>query len=326
MQRFTPQHIEEANEVLQGVGLNVAGQQIEAGGDLGAQLSANQVAGGHIKFLSLHMERRVHFIGDAMPGHVPFAVMRRGDSFYHGQASFGHDLCGFCSRVRTNTDVHWVGTMEIIYVPNLQLHYYLEQCGAHAALERIQRFNNRPFFSTKNSLDKREFLRMHRLGLEGKIDCDEQIMDMLLIILNDPLGINNPDFEVVDFDRSTVQAVIAAIRDNSRQRKKPLQLIDLLGLEAVTVQDTKLKKLMKGHLHGLSALNYQKFCRMQELYLSLQAGEFATVKEAIAAHRFRGFSIYADFANFYGRTPAEVLDLAPKCSEPDQTSEIGAAA
>ena len=326
MQRFTLKHIEEANEVLHGIGLNVAGQQIEAGGRLGAQLSANQVAGGHIKFLSLHFDRRVHFIGDAMPGYVPFAVMRSGDSYYHGAASFGNDLCGFCNRVRSNTDVHWVGTMEIIYVPNLQIHYYFEQCGAHRALERMERFNNRPFFSTADSVAKKEYLRMHRLGLQGKIECDEQIMDMLLIIMNDQQGLNNPEFESMDFDRATVQAVVQAIRENSRERKKPLQLIDLLGLDAVTVQDTKLKKLMKANLHGLNALNYQKFCRLQELYLSLRAGEFGTVKEAIAAHRFRGFSIYGDFANFFGATPAEVLESAPVCIERYQTSEIGAVA
>lgn len=303
MQRFTPKHIEDVNEVLHGVGLNVYGQQLEAAPKLGAELIANQTPGGQIKFLTLHFETRVHFMGDVMPGHIPFAVMRTGNSTYHGNDSQGHDLCGFGNKVRKTTDVHWVGTMDVLYVPTMLMRYHLECCGAERALERMERFNAVAFGPGM----QQEFLRMQQMGLKGQIQCDEQIMDMLHHMLNGPIDPTDPTTTDLDFDLLSLQTVVKAVRSNAKGRKAPLQMPDLLSLDGITVGETKLKKLFKDNLYGSTAVRYQKLCRMQELYLSLVNGEFATVEGAIKAHRFNSNKIYKEFYDFFGISPSDLL-------------------
>lgn len=303
MQRFTPKHIEDVNEVLHGVGLNVYGQQLEAATDLGAELLANQIQGGRVKFLTVHFETRVHFLGDIMPGHTPFAVMSSGDSTYHGDNTRGHEICGFGHKVRNSTDVHWVGTMSLIYVPTMLMRHHLECCGADRALERMQRFNAVPLdLSTQ-----REFLRMQRMGLQGQIQCDEQILDMLHHMLNGPIDRSDPVVPNIDFDLASLQAVVKAVRANAKERKKPLQMPELLSLDGITVGQTKLNKLFKDNLYGSTAVRYQKLCRMQELYLSLADGEFSDVKDAIKAHRFNSNKIYKEFYDFFGVSPSDLL-------------------
>ena len=173
--------IEQANEGFAALGLQVGGVQLEGGSRLNGLVQAAQC--GVVVFMRTSFDQRVHFTGQPMAGMAPFAVMSAGESWYHGDTSTGSDLCGFGDHCSSNTDTHWVGCMNVIYVPRDLLRFNLQQCGAVRAQQRLMSCNNVAFTGT----DHGEFLRMHSKGLAGAISRESQVIDMLTLMLDAPV-------------------------------------------------------------------------------------------------------------------------------------------
>ena len=298
--RLEPASIEECNEAFDSLGLKVFGVQLEDSRPLKPVLAATQV--GSCLVTSFSFQQRVHFTGSPRAGFTPFAVMASGDSWYHGEESFGRDLCGFGTHRRGSTDAHWVGEMAIVYVPAQLFEHQLEQCNFERALSRLRAGDNNVDFAPGG---REEFLRMHRLALSGELQEGEQLMDMLALMLNAPFRAGRP--EINEQDRRVVEAMVQGCR-NAANLRKPLSLTQMLALPGVDVGRTKLNSICKQHLHGLTGKEYMKRCRMACVNASLVRREFETVEEARTAHRFNGKGdFFGDYFRQFGEMPAVTL-------------------
>ena len=289
--------IEQANEGFAALGLKVGGVQLEGGSRLSGLVQANRC--GAVVFMSTNFDQRVHFTGQPMAGMTPFAVMSTGDSWYHGDTSTGSDLCGFGDNVRSTTDTHFVGRMDLIYVPSDLLRFNLQQCGAKRAQQRLMVCNNVAF----PSADRREYLRMHSKGLAGEISRESQVIDMLTLMLNAPVPFE-PVRESAE-DLASLRAFVEGCRRHAKDG--PASLSDIVGWEGVYLGKTQLNKLCQQR-YGLPTKDYFKRWRLEETRCALIKAEVESIDEV---RRIYGFNSRNQFASDYlavmGEKPSDTL-------------------
>lgn len=169
------------NEAFAALNLNIKGVQI-TDGQLHSTVAANKV--GNALVMSTSANRRVWFTGDPMPGMVPFAVMHRGSSWYHGDESDGTDLCGFCrdsaAAPSYGTDTHYDGEMRVIYLPEVLLRMGLEDCNATRAWSLLESRNAvklNPFYL-------KEFNLLFDKAMQGDVG-DNSLLNFILVSLQE---------------------------------------------------------------------------------------------------------------------------------------------
>ena len=289
--------IEQANEGFAALGLQVGGVQLEGGSRLNGLVQAAQC--GVVVFMRTSFDQRVHFTGQPMAGMAPFAVMSAGESWYHGDTSTGSDLCGFGDHCSSNTDTHWVGCMNVIYVPRDLLRFNLQQCGAVRAQQRLMACNNVAF----TGADRSEYLRMHSKGLAGEISRESQVIDMLTLMLDAPVP-----FELVRESAEDLASLRAFVEGCRRHAKDgPASLSDIVGWEGVYLGKTQLNKLCQQR-YGLPTKDYFKRWRLEEARCALAKAEVESIDEVRRIYGFGSRNQFAaDYLAVMGEKPSETL-------------------
>jgi len=304
MLQLQASYLEECNEFLLQMRLDVRGVQQDQG-PLKGLLQANQL--GSAVFLRMAFDRRVHFAGTRIPGMVPCAVMSTGDSWYHGATSSGEDLCGF-NNTRTDTDVHWIGEMNVMYVPHGLLHFALEQCRSQQGLQRLAQSDSVPL----NRAGQADFKRLFNKGLAGELTSDQQILNFLTLCLmgSAPLSSLPP----IDQD---FHHFVMACRHNSKAGALSIGEIcqsahELYG--AATLNKARLyrNKAFEAQYQLNPSAYFMRF-RLEEARCALIRAEVPSVSEVRRIYRFKNKQQFqADFLAAFGETPLAVLERGQK--------------
>ena len=249
---------QQGNELLNAVGFQVKGVQLEEG-NLEAALTANKV--GDALFLHIKNNRRLLFSGGRLPGHTPLCFSLGDGCYFHGSQTCGRglDLCGFKTD-KTDTNVHWAGQLCGTFLPTKKLQGYLYDKGMFDALERMDRIN-------KLQLSLNGTLTLQRLfgrGLRGEIKDHERVYGAVSLMLEDPDSLEgecNPKF-----DRE-LRMIVSMAHEQARSEPMVLdEVLMALGLK-LTQKRTLQQKCREAYGMGITQL--MKRVRMEEARLSI---------------------------------------------------------
>ena len=298
MLQLQANYLEECNEFLAQLRIDVRGAQLDSG-ILSGALQANQCDSA--VFLRMAFDRRVHFAGGRMPGMVPCALMTSGDSWYHGNTSEGFDLCGFNTTLK-DTDVHWVGEMSVMYIPEHLLRYELERSGNPKGLEQLVYANA----ITLDQAQRRAFARLFYRGISGTLQSDQQILNYLTLCLSSADTLRHLPEVNQDFHH-----FVMACRHHSKDGAMSVgaiiesanQLYDAGLTKPVLYRNKRFEADYK-----LNPGDYFKRFRLEEVRCALIRAEVPSIDEARRIYRFSNKKQFnLDFEAAFGESARNVL-------------------
>ena len=279
-----------ANEQLGAVGYNVRGAQLD-GGELKGSIEANQLE--TVVALRVHASHRLLFVGEPVPGTVPFAFC--DDAYFHGDTSTPTDLCGYQKGLK-DTHCHWEGDMSVWLVNPALFEANLVHCNANNALERFYSTNYTTLCPESNGLMRHMFER----SLTGEVKTQAQIISMLTTLLE--CGTEPKPWEAEPKNVPMLRQFVQLAHDTAAE--EPLSLAEVSQM--MHVGKSTLSEACKS-TYGLSVIQLMRQVRLEQCRMALTKPERnTTVRSVMTKYRFTNQNRFAKtYKEAFAELPSE---------------------
>lgn len=279
-----------ANEQLGAVGYNVRGVQLD-GGELKGSIEASQLE--TVVALRVHASHRLLFVGEPVPGTVPFAFC--DGAYFHGDTSTPTDLCGYQKGIR-DTHCHWEGDMNLWLVNPALFEANLVHCNANNALERFHSTNYTNLCPESNGLMRHMFER----SLSGEVKTQAQIISMLTTLLE--CGTEPKPWEAEPKNVPMLRQFVQLAHDEAAE--DPLSLAEVSQM--LHVGKSTLSAACKD-TYGMSVIQLMRQVRLEQCRMALiKPGRTTTVRSVMTKYRFTNQNRFAKtYKEAFAELPSE---------------------
>ena len=279
-----------ANEQLGAVGYNVRGVQLD-GGELKGSIEASQLE--TVVALRVHASHRLLFVGEPVPGTVPFAFC--DGAYFHGDTSTPTDLCGYQKGIR-DTHCHWEGDMNLWLVNPALFEANLVHCNANNALERFHSTNYTNLCPESNGLMRHMFER----SLSGEVKTQAQIISMLTTLLE--CGTEPKPWEAEPKNVPMLRQFVQLAHDKAAE--DPLSLAEVSQM--LHVGKSTLSAACKD-TYGMSVIQLMRQVRLEQCRMALiKPGRTTTVRSVMTKYRFTNQNRFAKtYKEAFAELPSE---------------------
>ena len=246
--------------------------------------------------MRIHASHRLLFVGEPVPGTVPFAF-NSGGAYFHGDTAGETDICGYQKGIR-DTHCHWEGDMNLWLVSPDLVEATMHECGAMNALERFHSTNYTTLCSASAAFMRQQFER----SLGGAVKTEAQILSMMVTLLEggtEPLPWEQ-ELKNVPMLRQFVQLA------HDTAEEEPLTLPAVakmmhIGKSTLSAACTET--------YGLSVMALMRQVRLEQCRMALlKPDRGTTVDTVMRKYRFNNRARFAaTYRDAFGELPSAAL-------------------